>query len=44
MKEGQTLKDIYDERAPLYEKYAELILDAQGLEIRDAVKMIVDKI
>lgn len=44
MKAGQTLKDIYEERAPLYEKYADVILDTQGLEIKDAVKMIVENI
>jgi len=44
MKKGQTLKNLYDERAPLYEKYADLILDTQGLEIKDAVKMIVENI
>jgi len=44
MKEGQTLKDIYEERSPLYEKYGDVILDTQGLEIRDAVKMIAENI
>ena len=27
LKDGQTLKDLYDERTPLYEKYADLIVD-----------------
>src|SRR5665647_436008 len=44
MNAGQTLKDLYEERAPLYEKYADIVLDTQGLEIRDAVKMIVENI
>ena len=44
MKGGQTLHNLYDERAPLYEKYADLILDTHGLEIRDAVKLIVENI
>ena len=44
MKDGQTLKNLYDERAPLYEKYADLILDTQGLEIRETVKMIIENI
>lgn len=44
MKNGQTLQNLYKERAPLYEKYADIILDTQGLEIKDAVKMIVENI
>jgi shikimate kinase len=40
MKEGQTLKDLYEERTPLYEKYAHLILDAEGLTIRETVMAI----
>ena len=27
LKEGQTLKDLYDERCPLYEKYADITVD-----------------
>lgn len=40
MEEGQTLQDLYKERTPLYEKYADLIIDAGGLPIRDTVMMI----
>lgn len=40
MKEGQTLKQLYDERTPLYEKYAHIIIDAEGLSIREAVMLI----
>jgi shikimate kinase len=40
MREGQTLKDIYDERTPLYEKYAHLIADVDGLSIWETVTRI----
>ena len=30
MKDGETLADVYAERAPLYEKYANLIVDENG--------------
>lgn len=40
MKEGQTLKDLYDERTPLYEQYADLTIDVQGLSVREAVMLI----
>lgn len=33
LKDGQTLKDLYDERVPLYEKYADLIIDAEGYDV-----------
>lgn len=40
IREGQTLKDLYDERTPLYESYADLIVDAGGLSIRESVMLI----
>ncbi len=40
MKEGQTLKDLYDERTPLFEKYADLVIDVEGLSIRESVMLI----
>lgn len=40
MKDGQTLQDLYEERTPLYEKYAHLIVDAEGLPIRETVMAI----
>lgn len=33
LKDGQTLKDLYDERVPLYEKYADLVIDAEGYDV-----------
>ena len=35
LKDGQTLQDLYDERTPLYEKYADIIVDETGLEIEE---------
>ncbi len=43
MKEGQTLEDLYEERTPLYEEYAHLIVDAGGLTIRETVILIRDR-
>ena len=34
---GQTLRDLYDERCPLYERYAHGVLDCDGLKPGDAV-------
>lgn len=33
LKDGQSLKDLYDERTPLYEQYADITIDAEGYDI-----------
>lgn len=38
IRNGATLKDLYDERTPLYEKYADLIVDIDGLTIAQAIE------
>ncbi|MCQ2501120.1 MAG: shikimate kinase [Lachnospiraceae bacterium] len=40
MKEGQTLEDLYEERRPLYEKYADITVDLEKTDIRQAAEMI----
>lgn len=40
IKEGQTLQDLYNERKTLYEKYAEIVVDTTGLEIKDAMALV----
>ena len=37
MREDQTLFDLYEERIPLYEKYADIIIDCEQLELREVV-------
>lgn len=32
---GQTLKDLYEERVPLYEKYAHVTIDCNGKPLRE---------
>lgn len=44
LKEGQTLKDLYDERTPLYEKYADITVDESGLGIEETVERITDEL
>ncbi len=41
MREGETLDDIYCERAPLYEKYADIAVDCSGLETEESVEAII---
>lgn len=40
LREGQTLFDLYEERIPLYEKEADVVLDATGLQIDQTVEAI----
>ena len=40
IEEGETLRDLYDERRPHYEKYAHEIIDTQGLLLRESVAKI----
>lgn len=44
MKEGQTLKDLFDERIPLYEKYADITVDTSGKDVRESVFLIMDQL
>ncbi len=44
IRKGQTLKDLYDERVPLYEKYAHITVSAQKFNIRNIVNDITEKL
>lgn len=41
MENGQTLQDLYNERTPLYEKWADLTIEADGLTTEQTVCKIV---
>ena len=41
LKKGNSLKDAFDERLPLYEKYADIILECQGKDIEACVTRLV---
>lgn len=40
IREGQTLADLLRERAPLYERYADITIDCEHRQIREIVQMI----
>lgn len=44
IKKGQTLKDLYNERTPLYEKYADIVIDCGSRYIRSIVSEIKDNL
>ena len=40
LKEGYTLLDLYNERTPLYEKYADISVELDGMTIAQSVKAV----
>ena len=44
LKEGQTLRTLYDERTPLYEKYADIEISEDGLNVEQTVDQVVEKL
>ena len=44
LKEGQTLKDLYEERCPLYEKYADVVIDADTTSVEGCMRRILDEV
>lgn len=41
LKPGQTLKDLYEERTKLYEKYADTIVDEHGLGTEETIGAVL---
>ena len=41
LREHQTLMDLYEERCPLYEKYAHFVVDGENLDIEEVVNKIL---
>jgi len=42
LRDGQTLKDLYEERTVLYEKYADVRIDETGLNVEDTINAILE--
>lgn len=42
LKEGQTLRDLYDERVPLFEKYADLTISEDGIDFKETVLRVLE--
>ena len=39
---GQTIEDLYNERVPLYEKEADIIVETEGLDLEETVTKIAN--
>jgi len=44
MKSGYTLKDMYDERLPLYQKWADIIIDCDDYTVEQTAQAIYDAV
>ena len=44
LREGQDLAALYAERIPMYEQYADITMDCEGLSIREIVAAIAEQI
>lgn len=44
LKEGYTLLELYEERVPLYERYAGVVIECSGKSIRQVVEEIAEQI
>ena len=42
LRDGQTLHDLYEERVPLYEKYADVIVDEHHLNVEQTIEKIME--
>lgn len=40
LRPGQSLRELYEERTPLYERYADLIVDEDGLDVEETIENI----
>lgn len=44
LKKGQNLMGLYEERCPLYEQYAHIIIDAEDMDVERVVEKIISLI
>lgn len=44
LRRGQTLKDLYEERIPLYEFYADVVIDEKNMDIQQVALAISDRL
>lgn len=42
LKKGQTLRGLYEERSPLYEKYADIVINEEGKDLEASLQLILE--
>lgn len=40
LKDGQTLRNLYEERVPLYEKYADIVVDEENRNVEETIELV----
>ena len=41
LKDGQTLKDLYEERTALFERYADLTISEEGRDLEETIEEVL---
>lgn len=44
LKDGQDLEALYAERTPLYEQYADIVVEEEGMGVEDTVQALLEKL
>lgn len=44
LRDGQTLDDLFNERVPLYEKYADVVVNESNINVEETVQLTLEKI
>ena len=44
LKKGQTLEELFLERTPLYEKYADVFIEEENLDVEQTVELLIEKL
>lgn len=44
LRAGQTLFDLYEERCPLYETYADIIINGEGLLLEEVMEKVLQRV
>ena len=40
----EIMKDLYEERVPLYEKYADVVVDEKGRDLEECLQLLLEKL
>ena len=44
LKDGQSLKDLYEERVKLFERYADITICEDGMELEETIQAVLDAV
>ena len=42
LEKGQTIADLYEQRIPLYQKHADVVIEADGLSVEEVVEKMIE--